>query len=52
MMNYHVITVYESVEVQVNELLYSALERGEWSASSFGRFTSGNKAFVTHRTGG
>jgi hypothetical protein len=32
--------------------LTSALDTGEWSASRPGRFTSGERAFGTHRIGG
>jgi hypothetical protein len=38
---------YKEVEVQLHAFLTSAVEGGEWSASRFGRFTSG-----THWIGG
>jgi len=44
--------VYWGVEVKLQALLISGLCRGEWSVSRLGRFTSGERAPGTQRTGG
>jgi hypothetical protein len=43
---------HEGVEVYLRSFLTSALDRGEWSASRPGRFTSDGEAPGTLRIGG
>jgi len=49
---HRVVKTYWGVEVDFHALLTSTQDVDKWSASRHGRFTSGNRASVTHLIGG
>jgi hypothetical protein len=51
-LKHHAMKTYGEVAVKIHVFLTLVLDGGNWSASSPGRFTPGERAAGTHRKGG
>jgi len=49
---HHAVKTYRGMEIELLSFLTSALDWGDWWASSHGRFTSGKRIPGTHGVGG